>query len=115
MRMRSEAPGSGTSVAEVTNISRHGFWVFLGDREIFLSFEDYPWFHDAPVGAILKVKRPQPYHLYWPDLDVDLSLDSIENPDRYPLKSKERLARECATLDPDEEKAVAEGSGEAES
>lgn len=88
--MKSEMPGSGTSVAEVTNISRHGFWVYLGDREIFLSFQDYPWFHDASVGAILKVERPQPYHLYWPHLDVDLSLDSIENPGRYPLKSEER-------------------------
>jgi hypothetical protein len=33
------------------------------------------------------LERPTPCHLYWPDLDVDLSLDSIEHPERYPLKS----------------------------
>jgi len=49
--------------AEVTNISRHGFWLFLGDREVFLPFEEFPWFRDASVSAILTVERPQPHHL----------------------------------------------------
>jgi hypothetical protein len=26
--------------------------------------------------------------LYWPDLDVDLHIDSIEDPERYPVVSK---------------------------
>jgi len=26
------------------------------------------------------------YHLYWPDLDVDLEIDNLENPEKYPLK-----------------------------
>ncbi len=25
---------------------------------------------------------------YWPDLDVDLTEEIIENPDRFPLKAK---------------------------
>ena len=33
--------------------------------------------------------RPQPGHLYWPELDVDLSVESIEHPERYPLKAKD--------------------------
>lgn len=77
-----------TEEAEVTNISKHGFWLFLGDRELFLPFEEFPWFRNAPVGSILKVERPQPHHLYWPDLDIDLSVESIENPENYPLKSR---------------------------
>jgi Protein of unknown function (DUF2442) len=72
----------------VTNISRHAFWLLLDDRELLLPFEMFPWFENAPVKAILKVERPQPHHLYWPDLDVDLSVDSIEHPERYPLKAK---------------------------
>jgi len=28
------------------------------------------------------------YHLYWPELDVDLEIDNLENPEKYPLKSK---------------------------
>jgi hypothetical protein len=35
--------GNGTS-AEVTNISKHGFWLLLGDRELFVPFAQFPWF-----------------------------------------------------------------------
>jgi Protein of unknown function (DUF2442) len=80
--------GSATSKVEVTNISRHGFWVLLDDRELFLPFEKFPWFRNATVEAILEVQRPQPEHLYWPQLDVDLTVDSIEYPERYPLTSR---------------------------
>ncbi len=81
-------PGATTSEAEVTNISKHGFWLLVDGRELFLPFEEFPWFKLASVGAILRLERPAPRHLHWPDLDVDLSLDSIEHPERYPLKSK---------------------------
>lgn len=80
-------PGSATFTAEVTNISRHGLWLLLDDRELFLSYEDFPWFRSATVEAILRLERPAPEHLYWPDLEVDLSVDSLEHPERYPLKA----------------------------
>ena len=79
-------PGHAISDAEVANISRHGFW--LGDRELFLPFEEFPWFKGAPFEKILNVERPQAHHLYWPDLDVDLTIESIEHPERFPLKAK---------------------------
>jgi hypothetical protein len=81
-------PGAATSQVEVTNISQHGFWLLLDSRELFLSFEDFPWFKQATVAAILRLERPVPGHLHWPDLDIDLAVDSIEHPERYPLKSK---------------------------
>jgi len=84
--MKSAAPATATSDVEVTNISKHGFWILVDERELFLPFEEFPWFGAAPVAAILKVERPQPHHLYWPDLDVDLTLESIEHPERYPLR-----------------------------
>ena len=86
--MQSARPGPSTSDVEVTNISRHGFWVLLDGRELFLPFDEFPWFRSAPVEAILRVERPQPDHLYWPALDVDLSVESIEHPERFPLKSR---------------------------
>ena len=82
-------PGTATSEAEVTNISQHGFWLLLDGRELFVPFAEFPWFRQAPVEAIVKLERPTPRHLYWPDLDVDLSVDSIEHPERYPLKAKD--------------------------
>lgn len=44
--------------------------------------------YQATVEAILRLERPTPEHLYRPELDVDLRVDSIEHPDRYPLTSK---------------------------
>jgi len=86
--MKSAQLGKSISKAEVTNISKHGFWLLLGGREIFLSFEEFPWFRDVPVGKLLNVELPHPHHLYWPDLDVDLGVESIEHPERFPLISK---------------------------
>lgn len=80
-------PGSVTSAAEVTNISKHGFWIMVDDQEHFLPFQEFPWFEAASVHAILRLERPAPTHLCWPDLDVDLSLDSIAHPEHYPLTS----------------------------
>ena len=57
----------------------------MGDRELFVAFNEFPWFADAPVKKILNVRLPSPDHLSWPDLDVDLSIESIEHPERFPL------------------------------
>ena len=88
MSNRSEQRGNVTSNVEVTNISRHGLWLWLRDRELFLPFESFPWFADAPVAKITNVEWPSDDHLYWPDLDVDLSVRSIEHPEEFPLVSR---------------------------
>ena len=75
-------------MAEVTNISRHGVWLLTGDRELFLAYEDFLWFRDAPVRKIVNVEEPTPGHFYWPDLDVDIGLRTIEHPERFPLKAR---------------------------
>ncbi len=80
--------GTITSAPEVTNISRHGFWLLLGDEELLLPFEQFPWFRSATVEQITKVERPSPDHLYWPSLDVDLAVASIRDPEAYPLVSR---------------------------
>lgn len=91
--MRSARRGQHTSDVEVTNVSTHGMWVLLGERELFLSFELFPWFRDAPVAKLLRLELPSPGHLYWPDLDIDLAVESIEHPERFPLVSRVRPNR----------------------
>ena len=85
--MKSETPGTPTLGLEVANISRHGFWLLLEDQELFLPFSKFPWFKKATVDQICDVEWPSSHHLYWPSLDIDLSVDSIEHPERYPLVS----------------------------
>ena len=80
--------GNNTSAIEVTNISAHGVWILAHDKELFMSYDDFPWFKGQTVKSILNVEEPTKGHFYWPDLDADLSVDIIENPDQYPLKGK---------------------------
>lgn len=83
---KSKTTGAIISDVEVTNISRHGFWLYLAGRELFLAFQEFPWFTHASVSEIVNVTRPSPNHLHWPELDIDLSVDSIEHPERFPLR-----------------------------
>lgn len=78
-------PGTITSAPEVTHVSRHGFWLLLGDEELLLPFEHFPWFKNATIAQLMQVEWPTPGHLYWPELDVDLAVESIRNPSAYPL------------------------------
>jgi hypothetical protein len=81
-------PGSPTSIAEVTNVSRHGFWLLLGAEELHVPFSDFPWFRSATIEQITTVERPTADHLYWPLLDVDLSVASIRQLADSPLVSR---------------------------
>ncbi len=80
--------GNVTSQTEVSGITTHGFWLLLGDEELFVSFEQFPWFRSASVEKIFHVEHPQPHHLYWPELDVDLDIASIKQPDLFPLVAR---------------------------
>ena len=82
-------PGIITSVAEVTHVSKHTFWLLLGNEELAVPFAEFPWFLNATIKQLSNVEWPTDNHLYWPDLDVDLSIDSIRNPGAFPLVSHE--------------------------
>jgi len=73
---------------EITNISEHGFWIFIRDSEYFLPFEKFPWFKNAKISQISNVELWHQNHLYWPELDVDLSLEIIDQPGKYRLIAK---------------------------
>ncbi len=79
--------GTVTSTPEVTHVSKHGFWLLLKNEEILLSFQDFPWFRQATIDQLSHVELPTPDHLYWPELDIDLSVESIRHPAAFPLIS----------------------------
>ena len=81
-------PGTITSVAEVTHVSKHGFWLLLGSEELLVPFEQFPWFKKATIEQLSAVEWPTENHLYWPALDADLSFESIRNPAAFPLVAK---------------------------
>jgi hypothetical protein len=55
--MNSLAHGATTSAVEVTNISAHGIWVLANGKELFMSYEDFPWFKDQTVKSIVNVEE----------------------------------------------------------
>ena len=65
--MKSESHGINISPVEVLNISPNGIWLFVKDSEY--------------------LELLHKHHLFWEDLDVDLDLDSIKHPEKYPLKA----------------------------
>ncbi len=96
MKAKSGRRGKRTSKAEVTNVSAHGLWLLVANREHFLPFEVFPWFREASIAAALDVRLVSPGHLYWPELDGDLAIDSIEHPERFPLSSRLGLRKKKA-------------------
>ena len=83
-----EMHGTNTSAIEVTNVSSHGFWLLWNNEEYFLAFEHFPWFKDANISAISNVELHGKEHIHWPDLDVDLSMEIIQKPEKFPLQAK---------------------------
>lgn len=85
--------GASTSEIEVSLASNKGFWLLLGDEELFVPYAEFPWFRQATIEEVTNVEWPSPNHLYWPLIDVDLSVESIRDPGKFPLKSRPGLSR----------------------
>ena len=73
---------------EITQISTHGIWLLVNGVEYFLSFKDFPWFENATVAQIHHVQLLHGFHLRWPEIDVDLHMESLNNLEKYSLVSK---------------------------
>jgi|GEM_PF-140836 len=83
--MEFSTQGKVVSEIEVLNISKHGIWLATRDHELFISFKEFPWFQDASVRKLMHVKRPTPNYLHWPDLAIDLAVESVRC---FPLLSR---------------------------
>ncbi len=86
--MKLSTIGKNTSQVEVQDITKHGIWLYVKGNEYFLSYENFPWFKDGKISEIYNVGLLHQNHLYWPNLDVDVELDSLKNPEKYPLVFK---------------------------
>ncbi len=82
------APGSDASSIRVPHISPHGIWLLTQDEELFMSYQDFPWFKEQAIEVVLNVEELSPGHYYWPVIDVDLTREIIKNPDRFPLMAE---------------------------
>ena len=74
-----------TSEVEIQNISNNGIWLYVNGNEFFLPYIEYPWFKEAKVKEIYNFELLLDEDLHWSDLDIDLEIDSLCNPEKYPF------------------------------
>lgn len=84
--MKSAKRGKNISEVEIQGVSQFGLWMFVRGAEYFLPYSEFPWFKEAKISEILHVRLIHEDHLEWPDLDVDLEIESLQSPEKYPLK-----------------------------
>jgi hypothetical protein len=82
--MNSYQPGSATSTTQVTKVSDAGFSIRWQGRDLAVSFDQFPWFRSETIGVLCDLQEVSPGHFYWPQLDVDLTAEMIDYPDRFP-------------------------------
>ena len=80
----------GTDILEyeVTNIEKFGFGLYNAGRAYFIDYESYPEFQNVPVKSILNIQKKDPDQFHWPDLDIDIELNALKNPEKYPNQFK---------------------------
>ncbi len=71
--------------ASVLMINNQGIMISVAGNDYFLSYNRVPWLKDATVRNILNIKMLGKNSIEWPDLDIDLEVDSLKHPERYPL------------------------------
>ena len=86
-KVKSSLSGKTTLVL-VENITPFGIWLLIKRKEYFLDFDVFPYFREQSIKAIQNVTLLHGDHLYWSDLDIDLEIDNLENPEKYPLITK---------------------------
>ena len=84
---RRESEDSSTS-ASVLMINAQGIMLSVLGNDYFLSYNRIPWMKDAPIRSVLNVQMSGTEAIEWPDLDVDLEIESLRHPERYPLVIK---------------------------
>lgn len=89
---KSSANGKNTSArkVEVLNVSPFGMWLLIGQEELLADFKRFPFFADATIRQLGAVTLQHGTHLRWNSLDVDLHIDSLRDPDRFPLVARQR-------------------------
>ena len=72
--------------AEISGITKFGIWMIINGFEYYLSYKEFPWFKTSTIENLYNFEVKFKKYLRWPDLEIDLEIDSIKNLEKYPLK-----------------------------
>ncbi len=76
-----------TSVS-VLMINSQGIALSVQGCDYFISYNRMPWLRDARISDVLNVRTAGRSAIEWPALDIDLEIESLKHPERYPLIMK---------------------------
>ena len=77
-----------STLADVLMINDRGIMLSVQGEDYFLSYNRVPWMRDATINEVLDVRMSGNNAIEWPKLDVDLEIESLRHPERYPLLIK---------------------------
>lgn len=73
------------TLANVLMINSQGLLLSVYGQDYFLSYNRVPWMREASINEVLDVRMSGRNAIEWPLLNVDLEIDSLRHPERYPL------------------------------
>ena len=79
---------TNSTLADVLMINDRGIMISVLGQEYFLSYNRVPWMRDATINEVLDIRMSGKNAIEWPKLDVDLEIESLRHPERYPLLIK---------------------------
>lgn len=82
-----------TSVS-VLMINAQGIMLSVQGNDFFISYNRMPWLKEARVSDVLNVRMSGRSAIEWEALGVDLEIESLKHPERYPLIMK-RTPLDC--------------------
>ena len=77
--------GTITTDCELASINDLGLWILIDDKEYFIPFKDYPGFRESSLYQIFNIRYYPSGQLCWTDLDIDIDLKSLSEPESFPL------------------------------
>ena len=87
MQTTSKSNTNSTSV-DVLMINDRGVMLSVQGQDYFLSYNRVPWMRDATINEVLDVQMNGKNAIEWPKLEIDLEVESLRHPERYPLLIK---------------------------
>lgn len=85
---RREDHNTRSTLVSVLMINNQGLMLSVLGNDYFVSYNRLPWMKDARISDVLNVRMSGKHAIEWPTLDVDLEVDSLKHPERYPLVMK---------------------------
>ena len=75
----------------VLMINSQGLLLNVCGNDYFVSYNRLPWMKEASIRSVLNVQMCGSNAIEWPDLDVDLEIESLKHPEKYHLLVKRNI------------------------